>query len=416
MAERKRRRSEGVGAAKSKKKKKPASFKLSATDSEDVVHDMLAAAASAGACGVARGACFSSVMVLTCRSPVHATRAPSQLFYHFAPGGRFWKKKQRLLDRKEGLRRASATEARAATRKMERRTALALAEGCLALAADVAPLLRDFWKGAASDGGAPGPELKRTRQELGIRVAPGVPGCPPPLLGPTVWKGDGGDGGVCAGVDAALPKVFGEYFATVKGLGLRRAPTAVQRQAWPALLSGRDLLAVSPTGSGKTLAYLLPLVPHVLAQRRPMVGEGPLAVILVPTRELAQQVKQACLPLRKLCGLRCVGLHGGLLRHERQAQVCDLLENVTHIVVATPGRLADLATAGGGDNGDDDGDYSGGEGGKNFPVLPLRRVSFLVLDEADRMLALGEGVPCALVPCGQCAACPSFSLCAPRSP
>ena len=160
----------------------------------------------------------------------------------------------------------------------------------------------------------------------------------------------------------------------------------MQRQAWPALLSGSDCLVVSPTGSGKTLAYLLPLVPHVLAQKAPRPGEGPLAVVLVPTRELAQQVKHMAAPLRRLCGWRSMALYGGLLKHQRQAQVAEILEQAVHLVVATPGRLADLASA---TQGNVEAMSSSSEQGLRPPRIPLRRVSFLVLDEADRMLSLG---------------------------
>ena len=67
--------------------------------------------------------------------------------------------------------------------------------------------------------------------------------------------------------------------------------TSVQRQAIPALLGGADTVAVAPTGSGKTLAYVLPAVPHILAQDPLKVGQGPIALVLLPTRELAIQVE-----------------------------------------------------------------------------------------------------------------------------
>ena len=65
-------------------------------------------------------------------------------------------------------------------------------------------------------------------------------------------------------------------------------PTAIQSQGWPIVLSGRDLVGIAQTGSGKTLAYMLPAAVHINHQQRPQRGEGPIALILAPTRELAQ--------------------------------------------------------------------------------------------------------------------------------
>jgi len=330
MQERKLKR---LGSKAAKQTQVKANMQRSATSAEDVEHAMAAAAAT--------------------------------------EGGKHWKKKKRELEKKEKARVVDAVAAR-------KKAAQAMAR---AAASDEAePLQRSFWPQGDEgqhDQGAPSEELKRMRQSIGVRVTTERGSCPAPL-------------GALGLNDSRLPDVFRGVF---RAAGLT-FPTPVQRQAWPALLHGFDCLVVAPTGSGKTLAYLLPIVPHVLAQRRPQPGEGPLAVILVPTRELAQQVARAALPLRKLCGLRCVALYGGLLRHERQAQVVDLLEHSTHIVVATPGRLADLASEKALE-ADPPGELStsGSEGvnttAKQDAVLPLGRVSFLVLDEADRMLTMG---------------------------
>lgn len=74
-------------------------------------------------------------------------------------------------------------------------------------------------------------------------------------------------------------------------------PTAIQSQAWPMILSGRDLVGRAQTGSGKTLAFLLPLFEYVKQQPNMRHGDGPIAVVLAPTRELAQQIYQEAIAL-----------------------------------------------------------------------------------------------------------------------
>lgn len=68
-------------------------------------------------------------------------------------------------------------------------------------------------------------------------------------------------------------------------------PTAIQSQGWPIALSGRDLVGIAQTGSGKTLAYMLPAIVHIQHQKRLQRGEGPVCLVLAPTRELAQQIQ-----------------------------------------------------------------------------------------------------------------------------
>lgn len=72
------------------------------------------------------------------------------------------------------------------------------------------------------------------------------------------------------------------------------APTAIQCQGWPVALSGRDCVCVADTGSGKTLAYTLPALVHIAAQPSLRRGDGPIALVLAPTRELAVQIQQEC--------------------------------------------------------------------------------------------------------------------------
>jgi len=139
-------------------------------------------------------------------------------------------------------------------------------------------------------------------------------------------------------------------------------PTPIQAQAIPALLEGRDILARAQTGTGKTDAFALPLV-EILSQT---VGVRPFprALVLTPTRELALQVGESIKSYARTVGLRCTVVFGGI-RIEPQIE---RLQRGIDILVATPGRLLDLA----------------GQG-----HLDLSRIEFLVFDEADRMLDLG---------------------------
>lgn len=71
-----------------------------------------------------------------------------------------------------------------------------------------------------------------------------------------------------------------------------KAPTPIQAQGWPIALSGKDMVGIASTGSGKTLSYLLPGIVHIINQSKLGRGDGPIALILAPTRELAQQIQQ----------------------------------------------------------------------------------------------------------------------------
>ena len=82
------------------------------------------------------------------------------------------------------------------------------------------------------------------------------------------------------------------------------APTAIQAQTVPAIMSGRDVIGVAKTGSGKTLAFLLPLFRHIKAQRPLSANEGPIALIMTPTRELALQIHKEAKPFLKTLGMK----------------------------------------------------------------------------------------------------------------
>jgi ATP-dependent helicase YprA (DUF1998 family) len=82
------------------------------------------------------------------------------------------------------------------------------------------------------------------------------------------------------------------------------APTSIQAQAIPAIMSGRDVIGVAKTGSGKTIAFLLPVFRHIKDQRPLEQMEGPMAIIMTPTRELAVQIYRDCKPFLKVLNLR----------------------------------------------------------------------------------------------------------------
>lgn len=151
---------------------------------------------------------------------------------------------------------------------------------------------------------------------------------------------------------------------TIRKLGFE-APTSIQGTALPVLLSGRDGICIAQTGSGKTLAYMMAVFKHCLHQE-PLskLENGPLALIVAPTRELAFQVKTASQPFAKALDLRVSVAYGG---QSIADQIADLKRG-THILVGTPGRLIEMLT---------------------IRKLDLKRCTFLVVDEADRLLDMG---------------------------
>lgn len=102
------------------------------------------------------------------------------------------------------------------------------------------------------------------------------------------------------GLDTPMPNIefhdemFPDYvMSSVRRQGFEK-PTPIQATSWPIALSGRDLVGIAKTGSGKTLAYVLPSLIHINHQERRKRGDGPIVLILAPTRELAQQIQQVC--------------------------------------------------------------------------------------------------------------------------
>ncbi|KAJ3018970.1 UNVERIFIED_CONTAM: hypothetical protein HDU68_010903 [Siphonaria sp. JEL0065] len=190
-----------------------------------------------------------------------------------------------------------------------------------------------------------------------------------------------------SGHDIAKPCISFAHFmfedclvSTIAKAGFSK-PTAIQQQAVPVVLNGRDLIAVSKTGSGKTVRVVLLLIDNVLSLSKaafvwPMIvrmmdqpelewGDGPIGLILAPTRELASQIYTETKKFGKAYSLKSAVVYGGASKTD---QFKELRNGGIEILVATPGRLIDLV---------------------KMKALNLRRVSFLVLDEADRMFDLG---------------------------
>lgn len=141
-------------------------------------------------------------------------------------------------------------------------------------------------------------------------------------------------------------------------------PTSIQAQGIPCALSGRDMIGIAKTGSGKTAAFVWPMLVHIMDQPEIKKGDGPVGVIIAPTRELCQQIHAECRKFGKVYGLRSVCCFGGGNMHDQQRGLSEGCE----IIVATPGRLIDHVKKG------------------NTNLL---RTTYLVFDEADRMFEMG---------------------------
>ncbi|XP_016934775.2 ATP-dependent RNA helicase DDX42 [Drosophila suzukii] len=141
-------------------------------------------------------------------------------------------------------------------------------------------------------------------------------------------------------------------------------PTPIQAQAVPTALSGRDIIGIAKTGSGKTAAFIWPMLMHLMDQRQLKPGDGPIGLILAPTRELSLQIYNEAKKFGKVYNLNVVCCYGGGSKWEQSKA----LEQGAEIIVATPGRMIDMV---------------------KMKATNLRRVTFLVLDEADRMFHMG---------------------------
>nr|CAH7769311.1 unnamed protein product [Callosobruchus chinensis] len=158
-----------------------------------------------------------------------------------------------------------------------------------------------------------------------------------------------------------------ECLEIVEKVGYKE-PTPIQRQAIPIGMQNRDIIGVAETGSGKTLAFLIPLLSWIQSlpkiERTEDADQGPYAIILAPTRELAQQIEEETVKFGQPLGIRTVVVVGGLSREEQGFR----LRMGCEIVIATPGRLIDVL---------------------ENRYLVLNQCTYIVLDEADRMIDLG---------------------------
>ncbi|GAA6011281.1 hypothetical protein JCM10207_008286 [Rhodosporidiobolus poonsookiae] len=163
--------------------------------------------------------------------------------------------------------------------------------------------------------------------------------------------------------ESKIPK---QVLSAIDEIGYKE-PSPIQRQAIPIGLQNRDLIGIAETGSGKTAAFTIPMLSYI-ARLPPMTdenrGKGPYALVLAPTRELAQQIEAETNKFCRVLGYKCVSIVGGKAIEEQQFNMRDGAE----IVIATPGRLKDCIER---------------------SVLVLAQCTYVVMDEADRMVSLG---------------------------
>ena len=147
--------------------------------------------------------------------------------------------------------------------------------------------------------------------------------------------------------------------AGIEALGYK-TPTPIQMQSIPAIIQGRDVMGLAQTGTGKTAAFALPIL------QRLMNGPGKMvrALIVAPTRELAEQINESINEMSRSTKLKSVALYGGVSKHPQ----IEKLRQGAEIIVACPGRLLDLVAQG---------------------VADLSGIEVFVLDEADRMFDMG---------------------------
>jgi ATP-dependent RNA helicase DDX46/PRP5 len=145
-------------------------------------------------------------------------------------------------------------------------------------------------------------------------------------------------------------------------------PTPIQAQAIPIIESGRNLIGVAKTGSGKTLAFGIPMIRHIIDQPELKPSDGPIALILAPTRELVLQIVAELKPFMKASNLQITSAYGGTPITDH---IATLKRGGNHVLCATTGRLIELLGANGG------------------RVLNFKRITYVVLDEADRMYDMG---------------------------
>ncbi|SPP88163.1 ATP-dependent RNA helicase DBP2 [Drosophila guanche] len=216
-------------------------------------------------------------------------------------------------------------------------------------------LTKNFYREAPEVAKLSDEEVQRIRAEnnnttVSLVFEPKEGEAVPPIPNP-VWKFE-----QCF---AEYPDLLGE----IEKQGFPK-PSPIQSQAWPILLKGHDMIGIAQTGTGKTLAFLLPGMIHTEYQSIPRGQRGGANVlVLAPTRELALQIE---MEVKKYSfrDMRAVCIYGG---GSRRNQISDV-ERGAEIIICTPGRLNDLVQAN---------------------VIDVSSITYLVLDEADRMLDMG---------------------------
>ncbi|MRX46605.1 DEAD/DEAH box helicase [Pedobacter puniceum] len=154
-----------------------------------------------------------------------------------------------------------------------------------------------------------------------------------------------------------------ELKRSLEELGFRK-PTDIQFKSIPQILSGQDILAIAQTGTGKTAAFAIPLISMLQEKKRYQQEQHVKAVVMVPTRELALQIQDVFIELAKYTSIKTAAIIGGV---DIDPQLQEIKAGVD-ILIATPGRIMDLV---------------------HKSILNLKKIDYLVLDEADHMLAKG---------------------------
>merc|ERR1719189_1372892 len=153
-----------------------------------------------------------------------------------------------------------------------------------------------------------------------------------------------------------------------------KEPTPIQASSWPVIASGRDTIGIAETGSGKTLAFSIPAFAHIRHRldkeqgKKYLKRKGPMMLVVAPTRELAQQSQDVVEAAGRTCGIRSVSVYGGVSKDSQRRSLSANGGVPYEVVIATPGRLIGLMQE---------------------QSCDLSDVSYLVLDEADRMLDQG---------------------------
>jgi len=160
--------------------------------------------------------------------------------------------------------------------------------------------------------------------------------------------------------EAGLPQHILDVFSKA---GYQR-PTPIQSQGWPMVLTGRDVVGIAQTGSGKTLGFGVPALMHICAQPPLQRGDGPIALVVAPTRELATQIEKDLEAYARCSGIKTCCVYGGAPKRQQEYK----LRQGVELLICTPGRLLDFLERG---------------------TINLHRCTFLIFDEADRMLDMG---------------------------